>query len=111
MFLRGMRRATSRNFVITTTCFLLISCSEPAETAVPKLIEKLHSADKRERNQAALALAGYGKAAEPAVTALITVLRDPNPGIRTSAAYALREIDTPDAQAALDRAENVEKRR
>jgi HEAT repeat protein len=35
---------------------------------------------------------------------LIRLLSDPNPGVQSSAAFALRKIGTPEAQTALDAA-------
>ena len=79
-----------------------LSCHTSAEKNLPPLIKKLQSADVETRNQAALALAPYGERAKPAVPGLIRLLGDPNTGVRSSAAYALREIGTPEANTALD---------
>jgi HEAT repeat protein len=72
---------------------------------VPEAIKKLYSAQAKERNAAALALAKCGKLAEPAVPRLATMLYDPNPGVQSSSAYALREIGSSAAVAAIERAE------
>lgn len=85
--------------------FLLIfvlSCKEDAAIAVPKLTKKLESKNLEERNQAALDLGKYGKEAKSAVPYLARRLYDDNSGVRTSAAYSLRIIDTPEARKALD---------
>lgn len=80
---------------------LLVGCKEPAETAVPRLIQQLSSPVQRERSQAALELARYGEEAKDAVPALIKTLKDPNGGVKSNAAFALRSIDTKEARNAL----------
>ncbi len=79
----------------------LLGCSGDTAAELKRLKQELKSSDPRTRNQAALQTASMGKKAEPLVPELIGLLRDPNGGIRSSAAYALREIDSPSAQAAL----------
>ncbi|MCB0322357.1 MAG: HEAT repeat domain-containing protein [Bdellovibrionales bacterium] len=69
---------------------------------MPKLIKQLSAKDSSTRNKAAYALAGYGADAKPATRALIARLKDPNMGVRSTAAYALRSIGTPEATKALD---------
>lgn len=82
--------------------FLLFSaCKESAETAIPRLVKQLSSPVQRERSQAALELARYGKEAKDAVPALIETLKDPNGGVKSNAAFALRSIDTQEARKAL----------
>ncbi len=71
----------------------IAACQESAKTAIPKLTKDLSSKNSHTRNQAALKLAGYGKDADPAVPNLIYLLRDPNGGVRSSAAFALRSIE------------------
>ena len=80
----------------------LLACREAAETAIPKLIHELGAKDSKTRSQAAQQLAGYGSDASKAVPALVRTLEDPNGGVRSSAAFALRKIDTPQARKALD---------
>ena len=46
-----------------------------------------------------------GSKAQPAEDALIRLLGDANAGVKSSAAYALREIDSPKARKALEKAE------
>lgn len=87
---------------LTLASFSFISCGENPDTAVPSLIKELQSKDSQERNRAALKLANFGEKAEPATKALIHLLKDDNGGVRSSAAYALRKIGSPQAQAALD---------
>jgi HEAT repeat protein len=81
---------------------MLESCREPAATAVPALVKELRSSESGDRNRAALRLASYGREASPAVHSLVVLLGDENSGVRSSAAYALRQINTPEAQRALD---------
>ena len=93
-----------RKFLIFNLLFLvfLLSCKESPSTALPKLKSQLLSSDSRERNKAALQLGAYGQDAEPLVPSLIKLLQDENSGVRTSAAFSLRKIDTPQARNALD---------
>ncbi len=65
--------------------------------SVPKLIRKLRK-DSSDSWEAATALAEIGT---PAVQPLIEALKDPNYGVRESAAYALGEIKDPSAIAPL----------
>ena len=81
----------------------MMGCGKPAEERVPELIELLSNRESAVRNRAALELGGYGKKAKSAVPALILLLDDPNGGVQTSAAYALRQINTQEAQEALNK--------
>lgn len=66
-------------------------------------MQKLQSAKPSERNEAALELGRIGAPhAVRAVPILIKLLHDENPGVQSSAAYALRKIDTAEARTALD---------
>ena len=80
----------------------LSSCNSATELKTLK--RDLRSSDTKVKNQAALRAASFGKSAEPLVPELIMLLRDPNGGVRSSAAFALREIDSDDARAALEKA-------
>jgi HEAT repeat protein len=81
------------------------ACLEAPETAIPKLINDLSAKESSVRNKAALKLASYKEDARPAVLPLIACLRDPNNGVRTSAAFALREIKDEKGLQAIDRYE------
>jgi HEAT repeat protein len=84
------------------SCCLFSACRESAETAVPRLVKQLKSRDAHERNLAAKALGDYGKDAAKAVAPLNRALWDDNMGVRTSAAYSLKKIDTPKARQAIE---------
>ena len=86
---------------ILLSLLLSLGCSGDTAAELKQLKHELRSADGRIRNQAALRAASLGKKGEPLVPELVALLRDPNGGIRSSAAYALRAIDTPAAQTAL----------
>jgi HEAT repeat protein len=64
------------------------------------LLADLKSAAPQTRNAAAYQLAGMGRAAAPAVPALIEALQDPSPAVRYPVTIALREIG-PKAKAAI----------
>lgn len=89
-------------WVAIAAVFLCTACKEPAEQAVPRLVKELSAKDAHRRSQAALSLAEYGPEAQEAVKPLIRRLKDSNRGVQSSAAYALRKIDSPAARAALD---------
>ena len=100
--LRGFWRTSWIAVCCLISCICLWSSCNSAATEVPKLVAQLKSKQSGERNRAALKLGSYGKDAKAAVNALVERLSDENNGVRTSAAYALRQIDTPEAQRALD---------
>jgi HEAT repeat protein len=80
----------------------LISCNSVSEKDIPRLKQELASSKSELRNQAALSLARLGPKASPATKELIILLHDPNRGIRSSAAFALRKIESDEATKALD---------
>ncbi|MBX7143923.1 MAG: hypothetical protein K1X79_05680 [Oligoflexia bacterium] len=88
---------------------LLAGCCD--EKAIPREVEALYSSAAKERNEAALALARCGGEASRAVGRLGQLLYDQNVGVQSSAAYALRKIDTPEARGILERAINAKKRK
>lgn len=69
---------------------------------IPKYIRNLNSSYASERNEAALKLARCGAKADRAVPLLSQLLDDDNVGVQSSAAYALRKIDTPRARRIMD---------
>jgi len=75
------------------------------EERIPGFVRDLYSPTAKRRNEAALGLAHCsGPAVERAVPRLIDLMYDDNIGVQSSAAYALRKIDTPRARDALERA-------
>ncbi len=80
----------------------LASCFGDPEKELPILINDLSSKDSGVRNRACLRIGSFSSEAEIAVPYLIKLLNDPNNGVRTSAAFALRKIGSPKAQHALD---------
>lgn len=74
-------------------------------SSIPKNLSKLDSDKNRDRNEAALALARCGSKASSAVPRLAELLYDESVGIQSSAAYALREINTPEAREVMARVE------
>jgi HEAT repeat protein len=69
-----------------------------------KAEDNLYSDNASTRNEAALTLAGCGSKAKNSTSKLIELLHDPNIGVQSSAAFALRKIDTQAAREALDKA-------
>ncbi len=90
--------------ILTIIFFVLFSVSAcgPSKEDLPKYMKELKSSESKTRNRAALAIAELGPDAEKAVPSLVMLLGDDNGGVRSSAAYALRRIDTPRARQALD---------
>lgn len=103
MFVKSLFRVAVP-LVIASQC----GCCDSA--SIPKFIEKLDSQNTRERNEAALSLARCGSRAGKAVPRLAELLYDPSVGIQSSAAYALRQIDTPAARAVMEKVEAGRKR-
>ncbi len=100
--------------LVRVSLLSLIACGAIAccdRAAVPDQLQKLYSSQAKERNKAALALAKCGDLAEPAVPRLAALLYDSNVGVQSSAAYALREIGSPQAVKAIEKAEAARARR
>ena len=98
---------SGRKLYACLCCLLLLifisSCRHNSEEKLESLVKALSSPDKGIRNSSALDIARFGKDGHKAVPGLIKLLNsDPSRGIRTSAAFALRSIDTPEAIKALD---------
>lgn len=103
---------TSRFFVIILVLLFVFTGCKDRSAEVPGLIRQLNSSQAKVRNQAALSLGHIGSPdADRAAIYLIKLLYDENVGVQSSAAYALRRIDTPEARAALERARNKNKRK
>lgn len=86
-----------------TSC--VVGCCN--ESDLPTYKKGLYSPVAKERNSAALGLAKCGERASDSVSRLGQLLYDENVGVQSSAAYALRKIDTESARALLQRAESA----
>ena len=84
---------------------LSITCGCCDKSNIDSNIVNLGSRKAAIRNEAALALARCGSAADRAVPRLASLIYDQNVGVQSSAAYALRKIDTPAAREVLMSAE------
>jgi HEAT repeat protein len=78
-----------------------------SESDLPNFKKGLYSSVAKERNSAALGLAKCGEKASDSVSRLGQLLYDENVGVQSSAAYALRKIDTEAARTLLQRAESA----
>ncbi len=78
-----------------------------SESELPGFKKGLYSSVAKERNSAALGLAKCGEKASDSVSRLGQLLYDENVGVQSSAAYALRKIDTESARVLLQRAESA----
>jgi hypothetical protein len=96
---------------ILLTVFLVsvVGCCDKSQ--IPDYTRSLYSDAPRDRSNAALQLARCGSNASGAVARLTQLLYDENVGVQSSAAYALRKIDTKDARAAMERAEAARRSR
>lgn len=98
------------NLPLVVLIYLPISaCCD--QKAIPKMSRALYSNDPKVKNEAALELARCGKAAGGAVTQLSVLLYDGNVGVQSSAAYALRQIDTKQAREVLKRVQEEREQR
>lgn len=88
--------------ILTVAC---VGCCD--ERGIPAALRALHSEKASERNQALLLLARCGARAEPAVPRITQLMYDENVGVASSAAYALRSIDSKRARLALQAAEQA----
>lgn len=86
-----------------------LSCCD--EGALPRAIDQLTSPKASERNKALHLVGRCGSKAERAVPMIERLMYDENVGVASSAAYALRKIDTPSARAALKSAEQLKRER
>jgi len=78
---------------------------------VPGALQGLHSSKASERNRALQVLGRCGERSAGAVPVIASLMYDDNVGVASSAAYALRRIDTPAARKALRDAEGARERR
>ena len=75
--------------------------------SLPNALRALNSEKASERNKALLLIAKCGERAEPAVPRIAQLMYDENVGVASSAAYALRCIDSKRARLALKAAEDA----
>lgn len=80
---------------------LAFSASAASEKSLPDFIKQLHSSDPITRYWAAQACLIVGSKARPAKTELQSLLQDPHPAIRITAAHAMHQIGEPIGQATL----------
>jgi hypothetical protein len=83
----------------------LSGCCHEAE--VPLALRGLYSTDAREKNRSLQVLAQCPEVSKPSVQRIAALMYDPNVGVASSAAYALRKIDSREAREALQTAEDT----
>lgn len=81
------------------------------EAAISKNIQNLTGASAKLKSESALSLSRCGAKAAKAVPLLAGLIYDQNVGVQSAAAYALRQIDTPQAREILKQAEARKKKR
>ncbi|MCO6429929.1 MAG: HEAT repeat domain-containing protein [Deltaproteobacteria bacterium] len=102
-------RFVQRCYLVLISVIALSGCCR--EKDIPDHINKLYSGSAKDRNQAALDLSRCGSSAAKAVPRLGQLIYDENVGVQSSAAYALRRIDTEEARKILERAEAARRRK
>jgi HEAT repeat protein len=100
-----MRRILQNTLVAWCFCVAVVGCCD--EKALPTALKNLYSDKASERNKALLLIAQCGDRAESSVPRIAQLMYDENVGVASSAAYALRSIDTKNARAALKAAEQA----
>jgi HEAT repeat protein len=93
----------NRILILILFIVLIQACCDKKE--IPELMKLLNSGKAENKNKAALALASCGEDAKGAVPILGKLIYDENVGVQSSAAYALRKIDTKEARKILKSAE------
>jgi hypothetical protein len=87
----------------------LSGCCREAE--IPSALKGLYSSDPREKNRSLQVLAQCPQQSEPSVQRIAALMYDGNVGVASSAAYALRKIDSKEAREALQVAVTNRERR
>lgn len=80
------------------------------EKALSGALKDIYSDKASQRNKALQVISQCGKRGESAVPRIAQLMYDDNVGVASSAAYALRKIDSKAARAALKRAEDARNR-
>ena len=88
---------------------LLGGCCDEAQ--VPHAMRGLYSSEPRQKNESLQVLAQCSAMAESSVPRIAALMYDKNVGVASSAAYALRKIDSKEARAALKAAEDARSNR
>jgi len=94
-----------RVLIMVFLATIMAGCCD--EKGLPGALRALNSDKASERNKALLLVAKCGERAEPAVPRIAQLMYDENVGVASSAAYALRCIDSKRARLALKAAENA----
>jgi HEAT repeat protein len=94
-----------RRILVIIYAILLAGCCD--DKALPGALKNLNSAKASERNKALLVVGKCGGKVESAVPKIAQLMYDENVGVASSAAYALRTIDSKSARAALKAAEKA----
>ena len=77
------------------------------EKSLPDALRNLNSPNASDRNKALQVITQCGSRGESAVPRISQLMYDENVGVASSAAYALRKIDSKRAREALKRAERA----
>jgi HEAT repeat protein len=105
-FYELIKRMNSR-VVGVLLMFLGSACCHESE--IPMALKGLYSSDPRDKNRALQVLARCPQQSESSVQRIAALMYDENVGVASSAAYALRKIDSKQAREALEQAISVKK--
>lgn len=97
-----------RQYVFLLITVISAGCCK--ESDVPAALSGLYAREPRERNRSLQVLAQCPAMAESAVPRITSLMYDSNVGVASSAAYALRRIDSKEARQALKLAEEARSR-
>jgi hypothetical protein len=105
----GVRRKSGVFISTVVLAGMLSGCCHEAE--VPLAVRGLYSPDPREKNRSLQTLAQCPQQSQPSVQRIAALMYDPNVGVASSAAYALRKMNSPEAREALEAAEQARLRK
>lgn len=105
----AMYTGFSQRKLLVVLAIAVAGCCD--ESRLPQAMRGLYSSEARERNEALQVLAQCGSKGESSVPRIAALMYDKNVGVASSAAYALRKIDSKEARAALKTAEDARARR
>jgi hypothetical protein len=100
-----MNGSKARSMLLVAALITSTGCCD--DRALPGALKALYSEKASERNKALLLISKCGHKADSAVPRIAQLMYDENVGVASSAAYALRCIDSKGARAALKSAEQA----
>ena len=109
ILLRRLYATCRRELLLVCMVVIFAGCCKESE--LPNANRGLYSQDHREKTQALQVFAQCGERSQGAVQRIAALMYDKNVGVASAAAYALRKINTKEAQEALKNAEAARERK